>query len=827
MRHSHVLPSGGSTRSRPLLLLWLAALALVMSLIAVGPGAPRAARAADTIMPLSDVTADMTGYVKTVVRGTTISTFDVTVVGVLNDEIPEAGGLIMLKAGGPVIEQTGGIAAGMSGSPVYIDGQLAGAISYGYYFADNTLCLATPAESMMKVLQKSGGVSKSAGLQPGDVLTPKSGSISLAGNDVSKVMLAEGPGSTQKAEPASSATAVFRRLGPLFTLTGVSSNSKAFARAESKLSTGGLPLVAGSGTKGTLDVTIEPGASIGAALITGDINLAGIGTTTYTDGDTVLAWGHPFFWAGAEEYPMVNAEIVGVWPSIAAPFKVGNVGEVVGAFEQDRMHGIAGKLDLTPDTVPETVTITNVNDDTTVALRADLARMLFDPDGMFGWWWSDYPVWVAAERAWDQDKGGTADVTFEVKATDVASGTSVSITRSNSLSSSWSLLWSVDEELLRVLGGVMSAKGGLKVDSVEFEAALDESITTTTIDDVDVNGGGIVPGRNVPVRVTITPYKQNPQIVQLNVKAPRSMRRPYVVSAVAGNSYYGWGQEETDPEDTDEAQALEYYWENKPTSDRIYVSVRGLGDMYYDESYSDYYSGGYGYGYGYGGTPYLEDTKTVSTTMTSTSYVMEASVAKRSSSISARMTPRPVRAGGRVTFSGRITEPGMPSWLSVVGRDEWVRIYRRLPGESGYRKVSSVQTGRRGTYSRTLSVTQTASHYVGWAGNDEYMKDWTGATTVGVPSAVSLSATPRITPVGRSVHLKGSVNPNHSGMTVSLQRLTSRGWRKFADAPLSAGSTYDEVWKPTRRGAHWVRAYLSADADNLAGWSPARAVRVR
>ena len=112
-----------------------------------------AAQAVD-FMPVNDVTTGMEGIAKTVIVGDTISTFDVKVLGVMKDKGP-SGHLILAKFSGPVMEKTGGIAHGMSGSPVYINGKLVGAVAYGWGFADGTIGMITPYRGYGEIMEYS------------------------------------------------------------------------------------------------------------------------------------------------------------------------------------------------------------------------------------------------------------------------------------------------------------------------------------------------------------------------------------------------------------------------------------------------------------------------------------------------------------------------------------------------------------------------------------------------------------------------------------------------------------------------------------------------
>ena len=131
----------------------------VAAMVAVGmslvtAGLPPAGADPQAVLPLSAVHAGMRGYGLTVVHGTTVQRFDINVLGVLKGEGGTYSDLILFRAGGPLITGAGGTASGMSGSPIYLNGRLAGALSYGYHFPgpDADLSLATPIEQMLKTL---------------------------------------------------------------------------------------------------------------------------------------------------------------------------------------------------------------------------------------------------------------------------------------------------------------------------------------------------------------------------------------------------------------------------------------------------------------------------------------------------------------------------------------------------------------------------------------------------------------------------------------------------------------------------------------------------
>ena len=236
------------------------------------------------LMPVEDLKAGMRGYAKTVISGDTIETFPVEVLGVTGGD--SMGYQILIRAGGDVIARSGGIAQGMSGSPVYIDGRLAGAIAYGKAFTDPHYCLLTPIHDMLDILDKP---------EPHRAVSPSllpKGTPLLAGG---------------------------------FTPAGISV-------LEEGLEPFGLT-VADTGASGTASSAkdLEPGSSVGVALIQGDLTLGALGTVTWTDEQgRILAFGHPFMSRGAADFFLTKTWVLASLPNLQAAYKVGNIGAAAG-----------------------------------------------------------------------------------------------------------------------------------------------------------------------------------------------------------------------------------------------------------------------------------------------------------------------------------------------------------------------------------------------------------------------------------------------------------------------------------------------------------------
>lgn len=266
---------------------------------------------ADPFMPVSSVREGMHGLAKTVVHGTTIDTFNVDVLGVLKNKGANGGDLVLVKVSGPLIDKTNGIAQGMSGSPVYINGKLLGAVAYGFPQSGGRIGMVTPIEDMLKLwaIDDKG----SSTMEP----------------DVNHLIPLETP-----------------LMASGYTADGMnflSEKMKGFHMT---------PYSAASSGEDDRKLPLYPGSSVAATMITGDLKLGAIGTVTYVDGDHILAFGHPFMNAGNTGYFMHNSYIFTVIPSTDTPFKLGSVGAEIGEINQDRGTGISGVSGESPSFVP-------------------------------------------------------------------------------------------------------------------------------------------------------------------------------------------------------------------------------------------------------------------------------------------------------------------------------------------------------------------------------------------------------------------------------------------------------------------------------------------
>ncbi|HEV2453729.1 MAG TPA: hypothetical protein VGY98_05685 [Verrucomicrobiae bacterium] len=328
-----------------------------------------AARADDStpIMPLSDVKAGMNGEWRTVVSGTRIDSFPMRVVGVADNFIGPGRPVIICEGLDATNKLTGPV-AGMSGSPVYVDGKLLGAYAYGFIFPhDQDLFGVTPIEQMLEVEKYPPASNPWGSDQTADA----------AGSGSPQWLAA--PAAGLNAPPLAAMQSVMKPLPtPLF-VSGVSVHTlRMFQPQLDKL---GLQMMqAPSGSAGAMTNTdLEPGAAVSGVLMSGDFDFAGTGTVTWRHGNRILAFGHPFMQSGPTEMPMATAEILTVVSSFEESFKLLNVGTIVGTIYQDRLTAIAGEVGRMPRTTQVQIDLTSPTGQGRVYRGDMFQNQLFSP----------------------------------------------------------------------------------------------------------------------------------------------------------------------------------------------------------------------------------------------------------------------------------------------------------------------------------------------------------------------------------------------------------------------------------------------------------------
>jgi hypothetical protein len=320
------------------------------------------AAAATEILPLDQIRPGMTGIGRTVFEGTRVEDFKVQIIGVLENVGPKQSMILARLEGGP-LEKTG-VIAGMSGSPVFIDGKLIGAVAYGFPFSKETIAGITPIAEMIELTSTGGMTATRASsarltlpLRAGQLAAPLDrDALTAALRRPGRSVTVE-PGALRGSLPPSLAGASLAPLSLPLVFSGFDPGTFDWARGlfaglgfTPVLGTGG-----GNTNKGPLP-DLEPGSALGLSLIEGDMDLSVTGTITHIDQDRVYAFGHPFYNLGPTQFPMKKAYVYSVFPSLYQSWKISSpAADPVGTIDQDRTTAISGKLGKAPRMIPVTV----------------------------------------------------------------------------------------------------------------------------------------------------------------------------------------------------------------------------------------------------------------------------------------------------------------------------------------------------------------------------------------------------------------------------------------------------------------------------------------
>jgi len=319
------------SRLTPLIVLLVSLLSIIAS-----PVASFAQPINAPTVSIDQLQPGMKGEVWTVFKGNTPEAFSVQVTGILRNTLGPGKSLILCELTDSRVQLMGAV-AGMSGSPLYIDGKLAGVLSYQIQrFETVRYAGFTPISDMLEI---SSMPSDAKGGTPPEPI-PVHGNRNTRASDFSP-------------------NAQFTPMTPTFSVGGLAPNVA--AALEPQFSALGLSInglggnSAGSDNENTPvppGTALHPGGVVAVALAIGDVTIAGTGTVSHVDGNRILAFGHPMMSLGATELPMASAEIVTILPSQLNSIKVSNTGNIIGSFSQDRLSGIYGEIGRKPQMVP-------------------------------------------------------------------------------------------------------------------------------------------------------------------------------------------------------------------------------------------------------------------------------------------------------------------------------------------------------------------------------------------------------------------------------------------------------------------------------------------
>ncbi len=330
-------------------------LAMATAAIAQNAASSPNSAAAGRFMALGEVREGMQGVARTVFSGTKPAEFKVEILGVLPGGVGPKQDLIIGRLSGGGADRTA-VFAGMSGSPVYVDGKLIGAVSYSFPFSKEAICGITPIEQMIEIFEQKQPL-RSANSGPRTVsyaelagtefplgLEPVDGTSYIAGNFTNSAMASVGGQTMQRiATPITFAGFAQQTLdvfGPQMQRAGLLAVSA--AGGESRI----------AGLKKADPDTLTGGTSVSMQLTRGDYSMAASGTVTLREGGRIYAFGHPFLSLGSADLPMAESHVVTVIPNLNNSFKLAVPDAMVGTMTQDRATGVFGMLGQAPKMIP-------------------------------------------------------------------------------------------------------------------------------------------------------------------------------------------------------------------------------------------------------------------------------------------------------------------------------------------------------------------------------------------------------------------------------------------------------------------------------------------
>ena len=489
---------------------------LVAGILCALTGAPARAALlrADQILGEDQLQPGMRGYAKTVFHGTRVERFGITVLGVL-EKIDFGANLILIRIdNGPVVSEHLGIVAGMSGSPVYVKDRLVGAIAFAFPFAREPVAGVTPIRQMLEAFEPGSAPARQVAE---GTLRPRDGALRIAGRPVSRVLVAIAP--TTASDPATMC------LTPIATPVMVSGASReGLRRLGDLLRRHHLSVVAGPGAGAHPEPAppLEPGAAVGAQLISGDLDATAIGTVTAVIGDRVIAFGHPFTELGAVDIPLTGAYVHAIMPSYEASFKLASPTRAVGHFTQDRAWCIGGVTGSLAHTIAAEFTMRDLDRGDTRHYRIQVLRQReLTPELLFD-------SALSALFSLGSSLDGTIDSSLRLQ----PDGMDPVVIRSTFVppqrASLLSMLFEGDTFSMLPLGDMMRALDALEnnpfgpvaLQSLSLEASVTSARRSAEIERAYADRSQVRPGDAVRVGVVIQPFGEPHTERELTLRVP-------------------------------------------------------------------------------------------------------------------------------------------------------------------------------------------------------------------------------------------------------------------------------------------------------------------
>lgn len=458
---------------------------------------------------VEDLRRGMKGHGRTVMQGTKVETFQAEILGVMKNTSPGRD-MVLARLSGLGLDRTG-VIAGMSGSPVYLDGKLLGAVAYAWPFGKEPIAGITPfvqMRSAVETLERREISPENKAVRVG-----LAEEIHVGGRSFDAVTVSQGFDGGAEGDGL--------HLVPLRTplmATGFTRHS--LDALTKRVGQFGLVPMAGGGATAAVaeeerDAILEAGGSLAVALITGDFDLSGIGTVTHIDGGRVYGWGHPYMSLGGCQLPMYTGYIHTIYPRQTVSFKMGSPLREVGVMHADVSTCIGGLLDKKADMMPMTMGVrVGGGEKRTFQVRVAKHRGLLPT-----------LVFTALTNAVDMEGELPEEMTAHLHATVELEGRPPIVIKDTFSGFSGGraplVLYSQVAQVTSQL--VFNSFEDLQIKRITCETRVEPGRATAEIESVSLDADHYCPGDTVTATATLRLYKGGRQRVPLKLKLPADL----------------------------------------------------------------------------------------------------------------------------------------------------------------------------------------------------------------------------------------------------------------------------------------------------------------
>jgi hypothetical protein len=558
------------------------------------------------IFPFSQIKPGMKGLGKTVVKGDEIRTFDVTVVDVI-DNIGVLNDHIVVRLDGAAIRQSGGVAAGMSGSPIYINNKLAGALwgAWGFQVGAQPIALIRPIETMLTLvsalkMKEQDRLQRGAFVPHGSI-----GAITLDGERKQIEIVSERPRELRPdtifVEPAATPLLVSGLSGRAIQWLRAGASERAIRSANNNallsLRQGDFLDEITQGLEERYDMKVRPtglsgaaarasyykkdpipiveGGPLGVMLTDGDITLGAFGTVSYVEEQIVLAFGHWFFPAGETEFFLTEAFILDTVEALDRPFKLGVSGRTVGAIFEDRWQGVGGVAEVQPRSFDVNISVrdrdlkTSHNVSFRVAYYESLMPLL---------------LLVSALETVDQTLNRVGPGTMITRYTIQGADLPRPLARTDVFASFSDIAVTGPLRVAQMLFFLARNEfADVRFSKVDIEIEAEQRVRALRVRALKTDKEKYKPGETVKYTVILKPYRGEEQTVEGNLKLPEALDRSSLTLLAFGGPRRSERDNQEAPE-FDSLEALVETLQNIPGNNELTVEFSGLADEETKES---------------------------------------------------------------------------------------------------------------------------------------------------------------------------------------------------------------------------------------------------